>query len=306
MTPRHRKNIAASVHRRLLNQAKATARPFNELLQHYAMERFLYRLSRSESAGRFVLKGALSLRVWDAPVARPTMDIDLLGRTSNQPESLAAIFRDVCRQPVEPDGLEFDASSVTGHVIVEDADYGGVRLRFRGQLGTARITIQTDVGFGDVVTPPPRKAEYPTLLELPAPKLLIYPRETTVAEKFQVMLQRAQLNSRLRDFYDVWLLSRSFAFDGELLAEAIRKTCKRRKTEVVAEPFALSAAFAADAAKQTQWRAFHRKSMLADTPADLRDVVGGVATFLGPIAKALAANEHFLGTWEPPGPWKQS
>jgi hypothetical protein len=193
---------------------------------------------------------------------------------------------------------------VTGRVIVEDADYGGVRLRFRGRLGTARVTMQIDVGFGDVVTPAPSEVEYPTLLDLPAPRVLAYPREATIAEKFQVMLHRAQLNSRLRDYYDVWLLSRSFPFDGELLADAIRKTCARRGSEIVPEPFALSTGFADDTMKQAQWRAFRRKSMLDHAPEEFSDVVGAVSVFLGPIAKALGEQRRFAGAWEPPGPWK--
>jgi predicted nucleotidyltransferase component of viral defense system len=304
VSARQLRNVAASVHRRLLNQARSTNRPFNELRQHYAMERLLYRLSRSKHSDRFVLKGALLLRVWEAPSVRPTMDIDLLGYTNNEPEPLAAIVREICHQPVEPDGLEFDAQSVTARTIVEHADYAGVRVRFGAQLGTGRITMQIDVGFGDVVTPKPTRVEYPTLLDFPPAKVLAYPREAAVAEKFQVMLRLAQLNSRLRDYYDVWLLSTSFNFDGPLLAEAIRKTCARRATEIPAEPPALSAEFAADTTKQTQWRAFRRKSTLDQAPEDLSHVVSAVAGFLSPIAKSLHDAREFTGTWHPPGPWK--
>ncbi len=302
-TPR---NMAASVHRRLLNIARASGRPFNELLQHYAMERYLYRLSKSRYADRFILKGALMLRVWESPVARPTLDIDLLGRTGNDPEALAAIMKEVCGQPVEPDGLEFDGSTVTSRVITEEVDYAGVRIRFRGRLGTARIVMQIDIGFGDVVTPEPTETEYPTLLDLPAPRLVAYPRETAVAEKFQVMLSRAQLNSRLRDYYDVWLLSRGFPFAGELLARAIRKTCEHRETRIVAKPRAFSDEFANDAARQTQWRAFRRKSMLDHAPAELTELVHAVREFLGPIAETLAGDRSFTGSWPPSGPWQPS
>jgi hypothetical protein len=164
------------------------------------MERFLYRLSESEYADRFILKGALLLRVWCAPTARPTIDIDLLGRTSNSPESLEAIVRSICQHAVADDGLHFDAASISSAAIAEEADYAGVRIRFRGTLGTARVTMQIGVGFGDVITPGPSLVDYPTLLGLPAPKLLAYPRETVVAEKFEVMLHRGNLNSRLRDY----------------------------------------------------------------------------------------------------------
>jgi len=240
LTARQVANTPASVRQRLLNKARASNRPFNELLQHYAMERFLYRLSESEHGDRFVLKGALLLRVWEAPFVRPTMNIDMLGRTNNAPDALVAIVRAICQQVVEDDGLQFDDDSVSGAAITEDADYAGVRLRFHGKLGTARVRMQVDVGFGDVITPEPSLVDYPTLLSFPAPRLLAYPRETVVAEKFQVMLHRDMLNSRLRDYYDIWLLSRSFTFDGARLAEAIRKTCMNRDTPVLERPVGLS------------------------------------------------------------------
>jgi hypothetical protein len=163
--------------------------------------------------------------------------------------------------------------------------------------------MQIDVGFGDVITPPPSVVDYPTLLGDPAPRVLAYPRESAVAEKFQVMLHRAELNSRLRDYYDIWLLSRSFPFDGALLASAIQKTCERRATEIPVEPVALTGAFAKDPARQTQWAAYRRKSLLEQAPGDLREVVQTVADFLGPIAQALGSGRPFTGTWEPPGPW---
>ncbi len=270
------------------------------------MERFLHRLSTSKHADRFVLKGALLLRVWNAPAVRPTMDIDLLGRTSNDPAALTRVIQDICRQSVSADGLQFDAESVVAQTMAEEADYQGVRLRFRGSLGTAKITMQIDVGLGDVITPQPSLVDYPTLFGDPAPRVLAYPRETAVAEKFQVMLHRAQLNSRLRDYYDIWLLSRSFAFDGELLASAIQKTCERRGTEIPVEPIALTVAFAEDPAKQTQWAAYRRKSQLEQAPQQLSDVVQAVAKLLSPISRALGSGQRFGGTWQPPGPWTSS
>lgn len=267
------------------------------------MERFLYRLCQSPHADVFVLKGALLLRVWNAPSVRPTMDIDLLGRTDNEPANIRRIVQEVCREDVEPDGLVFDAESVTGQVIAEDADYEGVRMRFRGNLGTAIVNMQIDVGFGDVITPAPLTVDYPAMLDYPAPRLLAYPQETTVAEKFQVMLHRAQLNSRLRDYYDIWLLSRSFPFDGAVLAEAVRKTCERRGTAIPIEPLALTTAFSDERARQTQWAAYRRKSQLDTAPTELAEVVEAVAAFLGPVSRALGSGQGFEGEWRPPGPW---
>ena len=183
MTKRSPKNIPASVRQRLLDKAKETGRPFNEVLQYFAMERFLYRLSRSPYADNFVLKGALMLTVWEVPLTRPTMDIDLLGRINNSIETIGEVTKEICQQEVEPDGLAFDIASIEAERIAEDADYEGIRVRFRGSLGTARIVMQLDIGFGDIVIPSPEPTNYPTLLDLPAPYLRGYSRESTIAEK---------------------------------------------------------------------------------------------------------------------------
>jgi len=158
------RDVARSVHQRLLNEAKRTGRPFNELLQYYAMERLLYRLSLSPHAGKVVLKGALLFTAWRAPMYRPTRDIGLLGRLDNSPDSIAAVFRAICRQDVEPDGLVFDADALTAGRIAEDADYAGVRVSIRGQLGNARINLHVDIGFSDVIVPAPIELEYPVIL----------------------------------------------------------------------------------------------------------------------------------------------
>lgn len=304
MIERPLKNVAHSVHQRLLNKAKEAGRPFNEILQYYAMERFLYRLSRSSHAGSFVLKGALMLRVWQAPVTRPTRDIDLLGRMDNAPSAVAEVIRGVCRQDVEADGLVFDAPSVRAQAITETADYSGVRVRFEGRLGNALVHMQVDVGFGDVVFAFPGMAEYPTILELPAPRLRCYNRETAIAEKCHVMVKRSELNSRMRDFYDVWLLSRQFEFQGRELAEAIRSTFAARDTDIPDEPVGLTDAFAHDESRQTLWRGFLRKSRIAGAPQDLADVVAGLAAFLCPVLTALSRGKPFEATWTPPGPWR--
>lgn len=304
MTQRRGPNIAASIRQRLLNKARETDRPFNEVLQYFAMERFLYRLSKSDHAEKFVLKGALMFTAWQAPVTRPTMDIDLLGITDNDVEAIVAVVRDVCRQDVEPDGLVFDATGVEGERIVEDADYAGVRVRFRGTLGTARITMQLDIGFGDVVVPTPATADYPVILDLPAPRLRGYSRESAVAEKFEAMVKLGVLNSRVKDFFDIWLLSRQFDFDGTTMARAMTETFATRGTAIPAAPVALTGDFANDAARQAQWRAFIRKSRLENAPSDFAEIVEAVAVFLGPITRVLAAGESFQGSWKAPGPWR--
>ena len=304
MTQRRGPNIAASVRQRLLNKARETGHPFSELLQYFAMERILYRLSKSAHAGKFVLKGALMFTAWQAPVTRPTMDIDLLGITDNSVDKIAAIAREVCLQEVEPDGLIFEPDSVGGERIVEDADYGGVRVRFRGTLGTARVTMQLDIGFGDVVVPEPEMADYPTILDLPVPRLRGYSRESAVAEKFEAMVKLGVLNSRVKDFFDIWLLSRQFDFAGETLALAIERTFTARGTTNTGDPIALTEDFAKESFRQTQWQGFVRKNRLQGTPANFEDIVETIAIFLGPVVRALAAGEGFQGSWKAPGPWR--
>lgn len=298
------KDVAVSVHRRLLNKARGAERPFNELLQYYAMERFLYRLSRSSYADRFVLKGALMLTVWQAPLSRPTRDIDLLGHIDNAPNVLATVMRDVCLQDVEPDGLIFDPSSIEVEHITEDAEYEGVRIRFRGQLGTARIYMQIDVGFGDVVLPSASQIDYPTILEMPAPRLRGYSMESTIAEKLQAMAKLGVLNSRMKDFYDIWLLSRQFDFDGATLAAAIRETFANRHTDIPLELTAFSNAFARDEIKQVQWVAFLSRSQLPDAPKEFAEVVDALRKFLAPVTESLSHGEPFSKTWRAPGPWR--
>ncbi len=303
MTKRPVTNVAASVHQRLLNKARRENRPFNELLQVYAMERFLYRLSVSRHAEKFVLKGALMLTAWNAPISRPTMDIDLLGRTANDVDALVKIMREICGESVEADGLAFDPTTVAGQRIAEEAVYEGVRLRFRGALGNARITMQLDVGFGDVVEPSPRTVDYPTLLAMPAPRLPGYSRESTVAEKFEAMIKLGELNSRMKDFFDIWLLSKHFDFDGATLARAIGRTLAARGTDVSHRPIALTPEFAELPGKPAQWRAFVLKTRLSNVPEEFAPVVGAVSDFLTPVAEALVAGRKFEGRWSAPGPW---
>lgn len=294
-------NVAASVHQRLLNKSRDRGRPFGELLQYFVMERFLYRLSVSEHSEKFVLKGALMFAAWNAPGTCPTKDIDLLGATDNDVENIVAITRDICTQPVDPDdGLEFDPASVVGESIVEDADYHGVRVRFDGGLGRARIRMQLDVGFGDIVVPGPEPTTYPCILDFPAPELRGYTRETAIAEKLQAAVVFDMLNSRMKDFYDMWLLARQFDFDGVELAKAVKVTFDVRGTEVIAVPSAFSRDFVE--AKQDQWSAFVRRTQLADTP-QFSDLVQTLESFLAPVLHALTVGEPLLAKWKAPGPW---
>ena len=294
------RNPAASIRQRLLNLARKDQRPFNELLQYYAMERFLYRLSQSAHKDKFALKGAMMLNVWQSPELRPTMDIDLLGRTSNEETVIAAQVHDILAVTVEADGLVFDPASIQTERITEDSDYEGIRVRFQGKLDSARIHMQIDIGFGDIIFPAPEESELPTVLGSPAPQLLCYSRESAIAEKFEAMVTLGELNSRMKDFYDIWLLSRQFDFSGENLTEAIRLTFGRRKNQIPNVISAFSEEFVT--VKQIQWAAFHRRLQQAHVPEDFAEIVLTVKNFIETLVFALSSGKVPPVHWTAPGP----
>ncbi len=299
-------NIAASVHQRLLNRARAEERPFNELLQYFALERFLYRLGCSPYQDQFVLKGALMFTVWEVPVPRPTRDIDLLGRMDNAVPHVVAAIQEICEQPAPEDGLRFAAETVVGERIIEAADYEGVRVRFTAYLGKARIPMQVDIGFGDLVAPAPSTVRLPTILDFPAPELRGYSRESAIAEKVQIMVRLGEINSRMKDFFDIWLLATRFSFEGVALKRAIRATFRQRRTAVTASPVAFSDAFAREPEKQAQWAAFLRRYRLegeTGIPNTLYETIQVIASFLRPVLQSLVDEREFDRRWSPGGPW---
>jgi hypothetical protein len=296
------RDIGASVRQRLLNRSRAQSRPFQELLQYFAMERFLYRLASSSVADRFVLKGALLLTAWQAPLSRPTMDIDLAGRTSNELDHISEIVRAVCSVRTEPDGIEFDPTSIEVARIKEGAEYERVRVTFIATLARARIPMQIDIGFGDVIVPLPTQVEYPTLLDFPAPVLLGDPKDTVVAEKLEALTTLGLLNSRVKDYYDLALLSRTYPFVGRTLVDAIAATFRHRKTVIEKEPVGLTETYSADPARSLQWRAFVRRSRVVEQPADLKQLVVEVRRFAIPVSTA-ASTGHALAQWPAGGPW---
>jgi len=288
--------------KRILNKASAEHKPFNELLQYYAMERFLYRLGESPHCNQFVLKGALVFLAWRAPLTRPTRDIDFLGYTSNSVDNLVQIVQDVCVQPVETDGMIFDSTSVQGEIIKEEADYQGVRVSFLGFLGNAQIHMRLDIGFADVVTPSPDELELPTILEnMSKPCIRAYPPETVIAEKFQAMIVLGMINSRMKDFYDIWFMAQSMEFDFHLLREAVLNTLNRRKTDI---PKETPTAFANEFADQRQvlWAVFLKKNQIEDAPKSLVDTIQVLKVFLGPI---ISPTEKRVSRWFPQVGWKE-
>jgi predicted nucleotidyltransferase component of viral defense system len=299
--------LVQSVQTRLLSHARSIGADPNSVLARYGLERFLHRLALSTHAHRFVLKGGMLLRVWLGETSRPTRDADLLGYGDLSTAELARIFREICSVPVEPDGVSYAPDSVrVAPIRVEDA-YGGQRVRLRGLLGKAQLGVQVDVGVGDVVTPKPEWIDYPSLLDLPRPRLRAYRPETTIAEKVHAMVSLGMANSRMRDFYDIYELARQHEFDGAPLASAIRDTFARRRTPLGSDlPQALTPIFGADTDKQAQWRAFLRKNKLVDVPQELLTTTEAIAGFVGPVLAALRTGRILPGRWPPGGGWRPS
>ncbi|RJQ58800.1 MAG: nucleotidyl transferase AbiEii/AbiGii toxin family protein [Desulfobacteraceae bacterium] len=308
MSPSKKRDAGHSVFQRLLNHAKTHGEDFNLLLFRYSVERFLYRLSISSHADRFVLKGASLFLVWKGQNYRVTRDADLLGIGPADAEHLIDIFKELCKVASnDVDGIEFMPDTVRAVPIREEQEYGGVRVTIMGLLHQARIPLQVDIGFGDVVTPEPERIRFPTILNAPQPQLLAYPRYTMVAEKFEAMVRLGVANSRMKDFYDVWLLSRFFEFDGRTLCEAIRNTFRRRSTALPdGLPVAFTDEFRKDVQKQTQWRAFVRNSKPENVSGDIDAVIGNVVVFLIPVMEAARREQPFELSWLQGGPWGET
>lgn len=300
------RNTGHSVFQRLLNYAKANGKDFNLLLFRFGVERLLYRLSISSYADSFVLKGASLFLVWKGQNYRVTKDVDLLGFGSAEPERLTGIFKELCQTAsCDVDGIKFMPDTVVAVPIREDQEDDGIRVTLMGLLHQARIPLQIDIGFGDAVTPEPERIGFPTLLDSPAPQLLAYPRYTMVAEKLETMVRLGIANSRMKDFYDVWLLSRLFEFDGRTLCEAIRNTFRQRSTSLPDRlPMAFKDEFKEDTQKQTQWKAFVRKSKPENVSGDFDAVIGDIADFLMPVLETTRGEENFEPSWQQGGPWR--
>jgi predicted nucleotidyltransferase component of viral defense system len=297
-------NLPASVRQRLLNLANEKRQDFGMLLTNYALERFLYRLSVSRHRDSFVLKGALLLQLWTSEVYRPTRDLDLLGQATGPAKGYRKIFVEVCEEKVEDDGLIFLADTIRIDKIRDEEAYEGIRVLLEARLSNARIPLQIDVGFGDVITPAPIEVEYPVILAFPAAKMRAYPKETVVAEKFEALIKLGMANSRMKDFYDLWVMSERFEFRSPVLAEALAATFERRQTALPASrPLAFTPEFSGSRAKQTQWEAFLRKNGL-EADASLQDVTNALDEFLMPVVEGILRKRTIPSLWRPGGPWK--
>lgn len=281
--PKKKRDFGASVRARLLTLARQKGQAFDLLLTRYANERLLYRLSLSPHRTRFVLKGAMLMSTWFDDPHRSTRDVDFLGYGDPETDTMLVTFREICAIEVE-DGIVFDVDALRVDLIREELEYGGLRIRTTGALAGARIPVIIDIGFGDAIEPGIEEINLPVLLDLPQPRLRVYARETVIAEKFHAMVMLGLANSRMKDFYDVWILSRGYDFDEDRLSRAIAATFERRGTAIPFDtPVALTQTFSTDSGKQRQWAAFIR-DLAVDIPV-FDKVVADLAGFLMPYAR---------------------
>jgi hypothetical protein len=298
-------NVAASVKQRLLNRARERKEDFNLLLTKYGLERILYRIGHSKYKDYFVLKGALLFELWTEQRYRPTRDADFLSKGDSNPERYQQIFEEICDMKVEDDGVRFAPDTVKVEKIKEDQDYEGLRVTFTGFMEAARLPVQIDIGFGDAVTPDPIETDFPTLLQSPAPRLLSYPRETVIAEKFEAMVKLGIANTRMKDFHDLKTLSEHFQFDSESLVTAIQRTFERRKTALPVDkpPTALTEEFYADTTKSAQWSAFLSKNKLYIQSSSLTSVMTSIREFVMPLMQPDVLRGESRLRWEPSKAW---
>jgi hypothetical protein len=303
------RNLPESLRARLLALSKAKGEEFQLVLTRYACERFLYRLGSSPARERCILKGASLLALWMDDPYRSTRDLDLLASGPSDVESVRTMIETICSQTCTEDGLTFDLENIEVTPIREEAEYHGQRATLNAYLARARIALQIDIGYGDVVHPAPEEVSYPGLIEaLPAPKLRAYPRETVVAEKFECLLRLGSLTSRMKDFHDIWALSSLFAFDGTTLATAVSLCAERRKTTLTQGiPEGLTAAMYEKPNMTERWRSYIRKgAFVAPPPGDFGAVGERMIAFLGPVRESIVAGAPFETTWPAGGPWRQA
>jgi len=297
------KNSAASIRARLLEHAKQHGDDYQRILTRYAIERLLFRLSQTEAAERYVLKGAMLFVTWPEHVFRPTGDLDLLGQGAPDPVAISNLFALICQVDAPDDGIVFDPVTLKVEPVREADKYQGVQLSLKGELAKAIIHVQVDIGFGDHVYPLPMRRTFPSLLpDLPAASILMYPPETVVAEKFEAMIRFGEANGRIKDFHDIWVTTRTFPFDLPTLVEAITGTLRRRETDIPTEmPIGLTETFARIADKRGLWTGFLRRNPPTLQPPPFSELQHELRLFFAPIIANLTLPEGARGTWDPDG-----
>ena len=297
------RNLAASVRARLLAIAREAGEEFQSVLVRYATERFLYRMSQSNAADQFVLKGAWLFYLW-AISRRATRDADLLGLGASSPEALTHLFGEIISLEVQDDGLIFDLGSVTVEQTRLNALYPGARVRLRALLATAQIVVQLDIGFGDAIPEDATRVRLPTLLDFPPPELRAYGIEPVIAEKTEAIVRFGAVNTRYKDFFDLFILAQEKKVKGEGLLKQIKATFDRRGTPLPIDlPEGLTQRFAAEAERQQQWLAFLRRSSAEQEEANFVQVVRIVREFVWPPLQAASSNDSFDSTWTPDARW---
>jgi predicted nucleotidyltransferase component of viral defense system len=304
MSNKNVKNLPASIRQRLLNMAHEQNVEFGLLLTSYVIERLLYRLASSAHSERFVLKGAMLLQVWGGEIYRPTRDLDLLAFGSPELAEMTDVFRDICQVECPADGLHFLEDTIRAEEIRENQSYDGIRVRIEVQLAGAKIPVRIDVGFGDVVIPDPTISRFPTILEMPVPHLRMYSMESVIAEKFEAMVSIGAVNSRMKDYLDIYMFASNRSFDGRVISDAIKSTFERRGTPFPrGVPDALTEEFANSNDKRIQWDSFVKRIGLRSTFIDLDVVAELLRGFLMPPASAVAKGNEFDFQWTPDGHW---
>lgn len=291
------KDISASVKARLLNIAKSERRAFNTISLLYMQERLLYRLSISEYKERFILKGGLLLFSINEFKGRPTRDIDFLAEDiSNDLKNIEDTFKTICSINCE-DGITYDVDSITVERIKEDAEYEGVRVKINSLLGKAKELIQIDIGFGDIVVPDPKEMIYPTLLKLDSPKVMVYSKESIIAEKFEAMVSLTVFNSRMKDFYDIYTMAIKEDFDYETLKSAISETFNRRETNISNYSVIFTRDFITDQSRINQWKAFLKRINLTEQ-LEYSAVMNVLEKFLKPIVEGIIEEKNIPNKWD--------
>ena len=300
MSTAEKRNVGASVRARLLNRARVEGIELQPLLTRYALERFLYRLGLSEHRERFILKGAMLFTAWRGRPLRFSEDVDLLGYGDSGRAAIARDMRSICSVETADDGVVFDAASIQTDPIRVHTEYVGVRVKAKAFIAGARLLLQIDIGFGDAVVPEAVEMEFPSMLDMPAPALRGYRPETVVAEKLNAMVSHDFANSRMKDFYDIWMIAKMFRFEGETLAEAARRTFERCRTPwPEGMPAGLGDEFAEK--KEELWQGFVERARPMGALATLKETIEELRVFLLPIVEGEA-----LASWPPGGPWERA
>lgn len=299
------KSVGASVRARLTDYARQRGENAQLVMQRFAIERLIYRLAQSGYRDHFILKGAMLFSLWAPVPYRSTGDLDLLGQGDPAPDRMAAIFKALCELSVPDDGVVYDPASVHAESTRDEEEYPGVRITLTATMANARLHIQIDIGFGDAVTPAAADVTYPSLLDFPRAVLKAYPPETVVAEKLEALVTLGVRNTRMKDFYDLWIIAKTFTFDGATLAAAVAATFTRRQTPFPVEtPFALTKAFSTDPGKNTQWTAFLKRTAISAPPAPFPELIAFIAAFASPLITASSVTALASMTWPPGGPWR--